>query len=64
MVVGTLLVQNSDYMQTVSAVDINANGQQIYISYVTADGNLRATSTSLVIGPDGIPSAMSGCTIV
>ena len=63
-IAGTLLVENADYGQSVSAVDVTANGGQIYITYVDASGNLKATTTSLVSNVDGsVRVAMSGCTI-
>jgi hypothetical protein len=64
IVVGTLLIQNADYLTTVSAVDVTLNGSQIELSYVKA-GLLKAGSISCVNNPDGtLPSIMSGCTII
>ena len=64
-ITGTLLIPNADYMTAVSAVDVTANGQQIYVTYVDASGNLKSTSVSFVQNPDGsAPAAMSGCAIV
>ena len=63
-IAGTLLIKNADYLTAVSAVDVTANGQQIYVTYIDADGNLKASSTSLVQNNDGsVPAAMSGCSI-
>ena len=64
-ITGTLLVQNADYGLSVSAVDVNANGGQLYITYIDASGNLKATTTSFIRNEDGSASvAMSGCVIV
>jgi len=64
-IVGTLLIPNADYLESVSAVDVQSNGQTIYVTYIDSDGNLKAGSTSFVQNVDGsVPSAMSGCSIL
>ena len=63
-VTGTLLIQNGDYLQSVSAVDIDVNGQTVYITYIDSTGKLKSASTSYVVDSNGIPASMSGCAIV
>lgn len=64
-VTGTLLVNNSDYLQSVSAVDMYANGGTVFITYLDSNGRLKAGGQSLVQDTNGnVPTIMSGCDIV
>jgi len=64
-ITGTLLIEGEDYQTAVSAVDVQANGSQIYVVYIDASGNLKAGTKSLVQNVDQtLPAAMSGCTII
>jgi len=63
-ITGTLLFPGPDYGKPVSAVDVQVNGQMLYISYLEG-GKLKAGAMSIVQNPDGsLPIAMSGCAIV
>jgi hypothetical protein len=64
MITGKLCIQNADYLQPVSAVNIDVNGQTVYITYLDADGKLKSATASIVVDSNGIPAAMSGCAIV
>ena len=64
-ITGTLLIEGEDYQTAVSAIDVQANGSQIYVVYIDASGNLKAGTKSLVQNVDQtLPAAMSGCTII
>jgi len=64
MVTGTLLIQNADYLQPISAVSIETNGQTVYITYLDANGNLKTSTNCTTHNVDGsVPAAMSGCNI-
>lgn len=64
IIAGTLLVPGPDYGASVSATNVEANGQTVYITYVDASGNLKVGVTSLVQNVDqSIRVAMSGCTV-
>lgn len=61
---GTFLINGEDYGTSVNAVDLNANGQQLYITYVDASGNLKCRQTSIMPDVGGsTPVVMSGCTV-
>lgn len=61
---GTFLINGEDYGSTVNAVDFVANGQQLYITYIDASGNLKCRQTSIMNNVDGsVPIVMSGCTV-
>jgi len=64
IVVGTLNIPGEDDQTTVSAVDIDANGQTVLITYVDSSGNLKVKGTSITQNVDGsLPVPMSGCSI-
>ena len=63
-VTGTILATNSDYLTSVSAVNMEVNGQMVYITYIDSSGNLKAASKSFVTDANGLPIIMSGCSIV
>jgi hypothetical protein len=65
MVTGTLLIQNADYLQPISAVSIETNGQTVYITYLDSDGKLKSATSCTTHNVDGsVPAAMSGCDVV
>ena len=64
IITGELLVDGPDYNTSVTATDVTANGQSVYITYVDAAGNLKVAVTTLVQNVDQtIRVAMSGCTV-
>jgi hypothetical protein len=63
-IVGTLTITGPDNLTTVSAVDLDVNGQCIYITYLDSSGNLKTAVGSIVQNVDGTRRvSMSGCSI-
>jgi hypothetical protein len=61
---GTFLIDGEDYGTDVEAVNLIANGQQIYVVYIDASGNLKCRQTSTTNNVDGsVPIIMSGCSV-
>ena len=62
---GKLLVSGPDYNTSVSAVNLEVNGQNFYVAYIDSTSNLKASYISIIPNIDGtLPILMSGCSIV
>lgn len=60
---GTMLILGEDYGSVVDVVDVDINGQTIYIAYVS-NGKLKVKADSIVQNVNGtLPILMSGCTV-